>query len=257
MDTLSSGNSVLHRIDPRAKVFTTLIFIITVVSFNRYTILSFVPFMVFPIAQISAGKLPAGYLLKKVVMLSPLALAVGIFNPLLDHAVLYRIGTIDISGGWVSLFSIFFRFVLTASAALVLVALTGFNQVCRALTSFGVPRPFVAQLFFIYRYIFVLSDESQRMEQARVVRSFDAGNMRYRTFIPLIGHLLLRTLDRAERIYCAMCCRGFDGTFRMFRMRAITGKDICFVVSWSSLFMVFRFLDVTAFLGRSVLRLLP
>ena len=151
MDIMASGDSLLHRLDPRAKLITTLLFIVAVVSFDRYTILAFIPFFIYPIVLISAGGLPAGYLLKKILWVSPFAVLVGIFNPVMDREIIYQIGSIGISGGWVSFFSILMRFLLTVSAALILIALTGFNAVCQALTRLGVPRPFVVQLLFIYR----------------------------------------------------------------------------------------------------------
>jgi energy-coupling factor transporter transmembrane protein EcfT len=91
MDIMASGDSLLHRLDPRAKLITTLLFIVAVISFDRYTILAFIPFFIYPIVLISAGGLPAGYLLKKILWVSPFAVLVGIFNPVMDRDYLpYR-----------------------------------------------------------------------------------------------------------------------------------------------------------------------
>jgi len=56
----------------------------------------------------------------------------------------------------VSFLSIMLRFTLTVASALLLVATTGFNGVCLALDTLGAPKAFVVQLFFLYRYLFVL-----------------------------------------------------------------------------------------------------
>ena len=253
MDTLASGNSPLHRLDPRAKLVTTLFFIMTVVSFGKYTVLAFIPFFIYPMFLISVGGLPVGYLLKKVLLVFPFAILLGIFNPIIDREIVVNIGTIDISGGWVSFISILLRFILTITAALLLIALTGFNAVCEALTKLGVPRPFVVQLLFFYRYLFVLTDEAQRMERARALRSFHSGYMRYRTFISIVGHLLLRTFDRAERIYHAMCCRGFDGHIRMMTSIRSGWKDFSFVAGWLFLFFVFRIYNIPMKLGEFIM----
>jgi len=255
MDTLAAGDSSLHRIDPRIKLITTVAFIATVVSFSKYAIFSLIPFFSFPIILIVSGGLPARYILGKVLLVSPLAVLVGIFNPVFDRAIIYHIGSIGISGGWVSFMSILLRFVLTVTSALALVALTGFNSVCIALDRFKVPRPFIVQLLFLYRYMFVLSEESERMSRARAMRSFSGQTIRFKTFISLIGHLLLRTLDRAERIYRAMCCRGFDGHIRIIRSLRIDLKDMIFIVFWIALFISFRFFDIPLKLGESVMRI--
>jgi len=253
MDIMASGDSLLHRLDPRAKLITTLLFIVAVISFDRYTILAFIPFFIYPIVLISAGGLPAGYLLKKILWVSPFAVLVGIFNPVMDREIIYHIGSIGISGGWISFFSILMRFLLTVSAALILIALTGFNAVCQALTRLGVPRPFVVQLLFFYRYIFVLVDEAERMEMARSLRSFNSRSMDFRTFISIIGHLLLRSLDRAERIYLAMRSRGFDGNIRMIKTIKLGWKDLTFVAGWAILFIVFRMNNIPMRLGDIVM----
>jgi len=249
MDTLASGSSSLHRLDPRAKLVTTLAFIIAVVSFDKYTISAMTPFFIYPVVLVSLGGLPPGYLLKKILIVSPFAILIGIFNPLIDREVLIRIGTLGISGGWVSFVSIILRFILTIAAALILVSLTGFNAVCSALLKFGVPRPFVTQLLFFYRYIFVLTDEAERMVRARSFRAFNSVAMDFRTFISLIGNLLLRTLNRAERIYLAMCCRGFDGNIRMIRPMRIGYREIVFVLGWIALFVFLRYFNIPLKLG--------
>lgn len=249
MDTLANGNSPLHRLEPRTKLLTTFLFILTVVSFDKYTVLAFIPFFIYPIYLISVGHLPAKYLFKKVLFISPLAILLGIFNPMIDKEIIFHIGTFGISGGWISFISILLRFLLTVTAAILLIALTGFNTICESLTKLGVPKPFVVQLLFFYRYLFVLTDELRRMERARALRSFHTRAMNYKTFISMLGHLLLRTLDRAERIYRSMCCRGFDGHFRMITSIKYGLKDFCFILIWTFLFSIFRIYNIPLQLG--------
>ncbi len=252
MDTLASGDSLLHRLDPRAKLITTLVFIVAVVSFDKYAFSALMPFLIYPVVLISLGNLPLGYILKKLLVVSPFAILVGIFNPFLDRGILFHIGSIGISGGLVSFLSIILRFVLTVTAALILVSLTGFNAVCEALLKFGVPRPFVVQLLFFYRYIFVLTDEAERTARAESLRPFNSRAIRLRIFISLIGHLLLRTFDRAERIYLAMCCRGFNGRIRLIRTMKINYKEIIFVAGWSLFFVLFRFYNIPLIIGELI-----
>lgn len=240
---------MLHRLDPRAKLIATLMFIVAVVSFDKYALSQLTPFFIYPIVLISLGGLPAGYLLKKVLLVSPFAILVGIFNPLLDKEILIQFGSIGIAGGWISFMSILLRFVLTVTAALILVSLTGFNAVCGALLKFGMPRPFVMQLLFFYRYIFVLTDEAERMVRAGSFRSFNSRAVGFKTFIPLTGTLLLRTLERAERIYHAMCCRGFDGHIRIIRAMKIRHQEIIFTLGWTFLFIWLRCYNIPLTLG--------
>jgi cobalt/nickel transport system permease protein len=249
LDLLSLRDTPVHRLDPRAKVLTTIVFIVTVVSFDKYQVSSLLPFVLFPVALISMGNLPAGYLMGRLLFVLPFALFVGIFNPFIDREILFRIGPAAVSGGWVSFLSILLRFALTVLAALTLIATTGFIGVCTALGMLGVPRVFAVQLLFLYRYLFVLADEGGRMARARSLRSFGDRGMGMKVFGSLVGHLLLRTIDRAQRIYMAMLSRGFHGEFRFRRPLKIGMPEITFMLGWSALFVFLRIYNLPRLLG--------
>ena len=128
LDLLAERNSRIHRLDPRVKVLTTLLFIVYVVSFNKYEITRLLPFFLFPALLIGMADLPLRYLLHKLLLVSPFVLFIGIFNPFLDKQILLQIGALKITGGWFSLISILLRFILTVGAALILIATTGFPE---------------------------------------------------------------------------------------------------------------------------------
>ncbi len=257
LETLSGQQTPLHRLDPRAKLLTTLVFIVTVVSFGKYEITGLIPFVIYPVALVAVGNLPVGYLLRKILLAVPFALFIGIFNPLLDRVVLVHLGPVGLSGGWVSFASIMIRFGLTVSAALILIASTGLNAVGLALEKLGAPNGFVVQLLFLYRYIFVLTDEALRLMRARALRSFQGRGLGFRVFSYLIGQLLLRTLARAQRLHLAMRSRGFDGTIRLRRPLAFHYKDAFFFLGWSGLFLALRCYNLPQELGRLLTGLTP
>lgn len=70
-------------------------------------------------------------------------------------------------------------------------------------------------LLFSWRYVHVMLSEYTRMRRAATMRGFvPRTNLRtYRTYAWLMGMLLVRSLDRAHRVWQAMLCRGFTGTF--------------------------------------------
>ena len=249
LEALAGRNTAVHRTDPRIKVLTAAIFVVCVVSFDKYVISAMLPFALFLVVIMGLATIPADYLLKKLIIVSPFAIMVGIFNPLLDQQPMLHFGTFALSGGWLSFFSILLRFSLTVSAVLILVATTGFNAVCMAMVKLGMPKIFAVQLLMLYRYIFVLIDEGLRMYQARTLRSFQKRAMGLKTFGHLVGQLLLRTLDRAQRIHLAMLCRGFDGTIRIRQTLKITGKDILFFVGCSAVLFLLRSYDLPRILG--------
>lgn len=256
LDRLATGDTAIHRLDPRAKVLATLVFVVTVVSFGKYEVTALVPFLLFPVAMVALGNLPVAYVIKKIALLCPFALVVGIFNPIFDREVLVQIGSLGITGGWLSFASIVMRSILTVGAAIVLVGVTGFPGVCRALERIGMPRVFAVQLLFLYRYIFVLTDEGSRMERARKLRSLGK-KMEPGIFGSLVGHLLLRTWQRAERIHMAMLARGFTGEFHTRKDTSFGGRELLFLLGWSSLFIILRFLNLSQLVGSLITGISP
>ncbi len=250
LDTLARGRSVIHRLDPRAKLLTTLVFIVTVVSFDKYQVSAMVPFVLFPIVLMVLGEVPPGYLLKRLLWAAPFAVLVGVFNPLLDRQTLLQIGTVEISGGWISFVSILLRFFLTVLAALALVATTGFHTLCLALEKIGVPNIFVMQLMFLYRYAFVLAEEAARMVRAWQLRAPLHKAMSMGTFSTVLGSLFLRTTARAQRLYQGMCCRGFDGQIHTYGRLRWKTADTLFLAGCVMLFLILRFTNPAMLLGR-------
>lgn len=252
LDLMATGNTGVHRLDARAKVLVTLVFILAVVSLGKYELASLFPFFLYPAVVMALADLPARYIARKVVVVLPFALMVGMFNPLFDQAVLIRLGPLGISGGWISFASILVRATLTVGAALILVGITGFPAICQALDQLGMPRIFTVQLLFLYRYLFVLTEEGGRTARAREFRAFGKKGLGLRSYGSLLSHLLLRTWLRAERIHLAMLARGFTGEFHPRRTTRFGVRDFLFLAGWSGLFLLFRLVNVSQLLGTFV-----
>ena len=248
MDRLGRLDSPMHRLDARIKAVVTLAFIGVVVSFPRYEVSALTPFLLYPVVLASAGGIPTRAIVRKLLVAAPFALIIGIFNPLLDREPMAQLGTLFISGGWVSFTSIMMRFVLTVGAALALVACTGMYRLAAGLERLGVPRVFVVQLLVLYRYLSVLTDQGSKMVLAVELRSAGAPT-RLRAYGSLLGHLLLRTMDRAARIHRAMVARGFDGEILTLRERALCRADLAFAGTCLLLFAVARRWNLAAELG--------
>lgn len=254
LDHLATQDSPVHRLDPRAKVIVTLAFLAVTVSYGKYEVSALTPLAVFPVALLALGNVPVGLLCRYLLLASPFAVLVGLFNPLLDREVAMRFGDVGISGGWISFASIICRFLLTVSAAFVLIATTGFNTICTAVERLGAPRLLVTQFLLLYRYLFLLSHESGRMKRAYSLRALSDGGIPIRVWSSLTGHLLLRAYDRGQRIHSAMRCRGFDGEMPVLREVRFTLADVLFVLGWLAFFALARLGDLPQRIGEQLLR---
>lgn len=249
MDELGRMDTPVHRVDARAKAMVTLAFIVVVMSFPRHALSALTPFVFFPVALVALGRIPVRHILSKMLVAAPFALVVGIFNPFMDRQPFAAIGPFTVSGGWVSFLSIMLRFVLTVGAALALVACTGMHRLGAGLGGLGVPRVFVVQLLFLYRYLFVVADEGGKMFRSVALRSAKTGPLPLRVYGSLIGNLLLRSMDRAERVYRAMVARGFAGEIRAMRQSSLRWTDWGFACGWLAFFIAARMWNLAGGMG--------
>lgn len=256
LELFANGNSYIHRLNPVAKTVVIMAFIITVVSCSRYEVTALLPFALFPIAITSQSGLPPLFILKKTLLFLPFVLFAAIFNPLFEREAMFQIGTLSISGGWLSFFSIMTRSILTIGSAFILLATTGFNGICLALSRLGLPAVFITQLLFLHRYIFVLAEESARASLARELRSDGARGQGITSYGNLLGHLLLRTFARAERVHNAMMARGFNGEFLVRNSKRFGLAELRFTLGWLLLFICFRIQNIPELIGNYLTRLL-
>jgi cobalt/nickel transport system permease protein len=250
LDRLSYQETWVHRLDPRAKVIATFLFLLTVVSFPKYEIVALIPFSFYPALLMAIGDIPVRFIIRKIIVVSPFAVCIGIFNPLFDPGTYAILPGFSISAGWISFGSMLLKFALTVSAALLLVATTSFPGACHALRRLGVPALLVSQFLFLYRYLFVLMEETARIVRARDMRSFGRRGLGMGVFSRIAGILFLRTVDRAERIYGAMLSRGFQGDMPQVKRPPLAATDAAFVAVVLVFLLFFRFTPFTEGIGR-------
>jgi len=249
LDELACRDTAIHRLHPLVKLLVTLLFIILVASVPKYQPTTLLSFFIYPVALINAAGLPLKPLLKKLGLALPFILFIGIFNPMLDRTPAIHFAFFSVSAGWISFFSILTRAILSVLAALILIATTGMNAVCAALLDLKLPRAFVVQILIMYRYIHVLADEAARALQAHRLRSFGREQLGYKVWGSLLGQLLIRSIDRAQRIYHAMLCRGFEGNIILARSSRLDKKDAAYLAGWSLFLILARFYDIPVKLG--------
>jgi cobalt/nickel transport system permease protein len=125
------------------------------------------------------------------------------------------------------------RFFLCVWAALLLLSTTRFQDMVTALGRLHVPRVLVTQMAFMYRYLWVLSDEVMRLRIARAARDCGHGSwsLRMHSQAAVVGVLFLRTLDRSERINRARTARGFDGRMGIAHAERMRAADWLFAIA--------------------------
>ena len=239
IDQYSDQDSFIHKLDPRTKFITILVFIVLVVvtPIRNWQILAIYFGLI--ITCLAVSKLPPIYVLKRSLVIFPFVLLVVIFVPFFktgEIAGSYNIWLWHISvtyDGLLILANVVTKAWLCILSLILLSATTRFTDLLRGLQQLKVPRVIVLILSFMYRYIFVLVDEVLRMRQARDSRNFGGGRLRQlKTIGNMIGTLFMRSYERGERIYAAMLARGFDGEIHSLHQLNFKKADAYFGVAF-------------------------
>lgn len=248
MDELSRGTSPVHRLHPLAKLLATLAYLAVLTSFGRHEVARLLPLAVFPIAMAAAGEVPSRPILKRLLVAEPMIVCIGLLNPLFERSVI-QFGPWQMGGGWLTFASIVVRGTLAVSAALVLTAVTGMEGIAGAFRRMGLPSVLVTQLSLTYRYLSLLAEEAARSLSAYRLRAGGGGGVARAAWGSMAGRILLRALDRGERIHQAMVLRGYDGSGRLGQRTGFSWKDIAFAAGWTGFFLFVRLTNVTEWLG--------
>jgi len=149
------------------------------------------------IVLIFASRISWWFLLKRMLLLEPLVLGVAGLM-LLQPDGLMRCALAMSKAN------------LCLLITLLLSQTTPATEMLRVLQRLRVPWLFITTLTLMHRYLFVLADESERMRRARASRTFTRGRRwQWVALASVVGQLFVRASERAERIYNAMCARGW------------------------------------------------
>ena len=235
--------------DPVAKLLVTAGFTVAVASFPAAAVIPLVPYLAYPVLLVVVGGIPVRLLAGRLAAILPFAAFLGAANPLLDHAPALVVGSLTVSRGWMSLAGIVCRTLLIVSAALSLTALTGFNGICCALERLKLPRILVFQIRLMFRHLSTLSEEMGRTLLAYGLRTASHRGVAPRAWGAVAGSVLVRSIDRAERINTAMRARDGGRTPRATGRGFARPSDWVFLVTWMAWFVLCRILDIPTLLG--------
>lgn len=238
LDRYQTGASLVHRRDPRVKVVTALLVILSTALLPDGAWPAFLlTFGLLMLAGVVAGLGP-GFAVRRSLLAAPFALAavtVIVTLPGQPLAV-WAVGPWTLTptdAGLIRFLSIVARSLLSVQAAILLTATTPFPDLLHAFRHLRVPPLIVAIIALMYRYLFVLADEAARLLRARAARSArpagggGGGTVLWRASVAghLAGQLFLRGYERSERVHGAMLARGYTGEFRTLTVHAMRRAD--------------------------------
>jgi cobalt/nickel transport system permease protein len=236
IDEHSHIDGVLQRLDPRIKIVSFVALLFFIIFSRPDSLLSFALYGLLILLLIGISKIPVYYILKRCLVIVPFILMTSLFL-LFDNQgatiTLFHIGTFQINiaaAGWTMFQSVMIKGVLSVLCLTLLTASTPFPQLLAALENMKFPKLITMILSFMYRYIFLIEDEAMKMWRAMKSRS--AGGLswlRLKAMANMIGILFIRSYERGETVYLAMCSRGFDGTLKRTYHFDLRKHDLAFL----------------------------
>ncbi|GAB4263423.1 MAG: cobalt ECF transporter T component CbiQ [Candidatus Promineifilaceae bacterium] len=231
-------SSPIHRLDPRVKVVVTLVFIVANVLLPDGSWLAFGLAWLLVLAATVLAHIQPLYVVKRSFVVIPFLLAaVTVIFTLPGNTIAsWQVGsrTLTVSdAGLIRFVSIVIRSWVSLQMAILLTAVTQFPDLMHALHHLRVPKILTTIISFMYRYLFVLSDEAMRLIRAREARSAVGKNgraggsllWRAQTAGSMVGQLMLRSFERSERVYAAMLARGYRGEMHTMNPHVMTTND--------------------------------
>ena len=228
LERWSRGSSPLHARDARAKLAALLIFLVAVSTTASQSQAAFAGYASMLVVAVGVSRLGVGGLLARTALVLPFSATFALITWW--------------SGEPARSLSLIEKSLLSGLAVLLTVATTPLVQLMGALESARVPRPLLLVLQFVYRYLFVISEQAQHMRMAaQCRRGTDARRSApFHQAAGAVAVLFARSWERADGIYRAMLARGFTGRFLALESLRFGWRDAVFLLVCTALSLAVR-----------------
>jgi len=249
--TLALGDSIIHGTDPRVRLVCAVLLTVTT------ALLHWLPPALLALAAGAGLTLLAGLrplaVIRRLAVVNVFIVFLWLFLPFSvpsppPETALLNLGPLAASREGVDLaLLITIKSNAIVLTLLALMATIPMQDLGPAMQRLKVPEKLCHILLFTYRYLFVIHQEYQTMRRAMAVRGFTPGtnSHTYRSMAWMMGMLLVRSWDRAERVHNAMRCRGFRGRFHSLALFAVSARDMALLVGCAAMSAAFIWFEIT------------
>lgn len=218
IDSYSRIDAPYQKLDARVKIIVTLAFVVVMALSVKDIPLKAIPFFLFIMILAVMARLSPKVLLRRLLPALPFFLFASL--------------VLGFSKGSHAAIAAFLKGFLSVLSVIILVSTTRFSNLLKGLEGLRLPTLLVSMISFVYRYLFIISDEYGHIKIARESRNFGGSKRRqWKGIGHSIGTLFLHSYERGDRVYSAMVARGYDGNIRTLGMQEIKSGDIIFVAT--------------------------
>jgi cobalt/nickel transport system permease protein len=234
--------SPIHRLDPRAKLIGLAGITLVAVSTPLHAWPAYVACATALVLVAALARVTPRTLWSRARVVLPLVLFVAIFLPFVRSGERIDLGPFSVSREGLETFAtVSAKAILGTLSAVILGATTSFPDVLHALERLKAPKLLVLIAAFMYRYLFTIIDEVQRMRAALAARGYAPKHALQAQAIGRVATaLFLRTYERAERVHLAMLARGWRQTMPRLNTLAYTRADALFLTALATTLLTTR-----------------
>lgn len=217
LERWSRGSSWIHQRDPRAKVVATLGLLVAVATTNPIPPAAAAGYLGLSVAGALVARLPITGILARASVVLPFSGTFAIVSLLMGDSE--------------RAIAVVTKSYVSAVAVLVLVGTTPLPRLLHGLERMGAPKMIVLVVQFLYRYLFVISEQAQHMRMAARCRGGLAGwRTRLQATAGALAVLFGKSHQRAEGIHRGMLARGFRQQLVLLNRLSFTFKDALFLL---------------------------
>ncbi|MBW1958602.1 MAG: cobalt ECF transporter T component CbiQ [Deltaproteobacteria bacterium] len=227
-EQFSTGNSIIHGLDPRVKLIIVAFFSVIVAISSRF--LALLPALAISLFLVAMAKLSIKKVFHRLLLVNGFILFLWLVLPFTYNGEeWFAIGPFVATKEGILLAS---QITVKSNSILLsmiaLLSTTPIFSLGHAMGQLHFPNKITHLFLFTFRYIHVIYKEYRRLTNAMRVRGFvPRSNMHtYKSYAYLVGMLLVRSYDRAERIHKAMRCRGFNKKYHSLTQFSLKMEDI-------------------------------
>lgn len=243
-DKYCGVKSLIHALDPRVKIGGMLLYILAVVSTGPEAYSSFLLYGVLVFILLLLSKIPFGYLLKRSAGVIPFVFFITLFLPFLKEGeIIWSASFLTFNPaisreGLLIAWNVLIKSYLSILAIIIMVSSGNMADLLKGLERLGVPSLLIMVISFMYRYLFIIGGTLTSMKNAKDSRSVGGGRwLHTRALGNMVGTLFIRSYERGEKVYLAMCARGFEGSIRTMGDSGLKKIDIVFIATSSLLLL--------------------
>jgi cobalt/nickel transport system permease protein len=217
----------LSRWEPRLKLLGMLFLVFAFAAVQDMWLLPLM--LAIAMAIFILSTLPASYLASRMKLPGLFLLAMALVIPFFSgDTVLLKLGPLSLrQEGSLNMLLIAAKFFSIITVATVLFASTPIARLVGAMRAMGLPSLLADMLLFTHRYIHQLAADIQRARTAARLRGARIKSLRsIRTMAYIVGSLLVRSHDQAERVFQAMTLRGYGNREVALRKRKPRAVDL-------------------------------